>query len=71
MKKLLICIFLLLTACGSGSNPRELFERAEFKVLQGKESQAIALYQEVVDKYPDSRQAPLAKKRLQDLQGTQ
>jgi outer membrane protein assembly factor BamD (BamD/ComL family) len=41
-----------------------------FEVL-GKKEQALKQYQELVEKYPQSDQVPLANQRIQELKSSQ
>lgn len=51
----------------SGDKGKELFETAQFEEKQNNKEHAQKLYQEIVEKYPDSPQAKLAKERLAEL----
>jgi outer membrane protein assembly factor BamD (BamD/ComL family) len=64
---LLVSITLVLSGC-SGNNAEELFETAKLEELQNAREHAIELYQEIIDKYPDSEFAKKAKERLTVLQ---
>ena len=70
MKVRFIVLFLLLAlvlpGC-SGHKAEELFETAKLEELQNAPEHAIKLYQELVDKYPESEYAPKAKERLSAL----
>ena len=65
---LIIMIFLALTvsAC-TGDGAEELFETAGFEELQNSHEHAKQLYQEIIDKYPDSDYARKGKNRLNKL----
>lgn len=65
MKKLLSLIFLCLLSCGPG--PNELYETAEFEMLQTNYPHARQLYQELIDKHPKSEFAAKARQRLQEI----
>lgn len=64
---LILGLALVLVGC-SGNNAEELFETAKLEELQNAREHAIELYQEILDKYPDSEFAPKAKERLAVLQ---
>jgi outer membrane protein assembly factor BamD (BamD/ComL family) len=59
---LLICLTIALSGCSDKAE--ELFETAKLEELQNAPAQAMKLYQEIVDKYPESEYAPKAKERL-------
>lgn len=65
MKKLLCLVFLCLLSCSSG--PSELYETAEFEMLQTNYPHASQLYQEIIDKHPESEYAAKARARLQEI----
>ena len=65
MKKIFCLIFLLLIACGPG--PQELFETAEFELLQTNYPHATQLYQEIIAKHPDSELVEKARARLIEI----
>jgi len=56
---------VLVVACGGGA--KELLDTAEFEELQRNTTHARELYQEIVQKHPDSPEAAKAKARLQAL----
>jgi len=62
----LLCLTLVLSAC-SGNKAEELFETAKLEELQNAPDHARKLYQEIVDKYPESEYAQKAKERLSAL----
>lgn len=64
----LLMIGGVLAACG-GNNAQEIFDTAELEELQNNPEHALSLYQEIVDKYPDSPLSAKAKKRIKALQG--
>ena len=70
MKIRLIVLFLLLAlalpGC-SGQKTKELFDTAKLEELQNAPDHAMKLYQELLDKYPESEYAPKAKERLSAL----
>ena len=65
---LFMSVALTLTAC-SGNNAEELFETAKLEELQNAPDHARELYQEIVDKYPESDYAKKAKERLSAMKG--
>lgn len=65
MKKLLCLVFLCLLSCSPG--PGELYETAEFEMLQTNYPHARQLYQEIIDKHPGSEFAAKARVRLQEI----
>lgn len=69
MKRLFCLIFLFIVSCGQ--SPEQLFETAEFEMLQTNYPHATELYQEILDKHPDSKFAKGARKRLKELQARQ
>jgi len=69
MKRLFCLIFLFIVSCGQ--SPEQLFETAEFEMLQTNYPHATELYQEILDKHPDSKFAERARKRLGELQARQ
>ena len=62
-------MFLFIAACGQ--SPAQLFETAEFEVLQTNYPHATELYQEIIEKHPDSKFAERARKKLKELQARQ
>jgi len=69
MKKILLCISLLLVACGP--SPEELLKTADFEVLQQNYPHATKLYQRIIAQHPESSQAAEAAKRLAELTAQQ
>ncbi|TSK06156.1 MAG: hypothetical protein FPO08_15180 [Geobacter sp.] len=70
MKRLLLVAMLLVAAAGcSGDKSKELYDTAQFEEKQSNREHAKQLYQEIVDKYPDSPVAKQAKERLAALGG--
>ena len=59
---LLVC---LLTACSGG--PAELLDTAQFEERQFNTAHAMELYQELLDRHPNSDQAAVARERLKAL----
>ena len=62
---LLICFAIALSGCSDKAE--ELFETAKLEELQNARDHAIELYQEIVDKYPESEYAQKAKERLSKM----
>lgn len=69
MKKIfyfvLLLLQLILVSCGD--SPKELYETAEFEVLQTNYPHAIKLYQEIIDKHPNSNFAEKSRERLEEI----
>ncbi len=57
---------LMLVACGP--NPKETFELAEFEMLQTNYPHASKLYQEIIEKSPNSDYAATARLRLKEIE---
>lgn len=57
---------LLFLGCSGG--PAELLDTAQFEERQFNTTHAVALYREIVEKHPDSREADLARERLEALE---
>ena len=60
-----VAFAILLAACGGGA--KELLETAQFEELQRNTKHARELYQEILQKHPDSPEAAKAKERLAAL----
>lgn len=69
MKKIIVLFFLLLAACGP--SPKELHETAELELLQANYPHALTLYQEIIEKHPDSEFAENARRRLAEIEAKQ
>jgi len=69
MKRLFCLIFLFITSCGQ--SPEQLFETAEFEMLQTNYPHAAKLYREIVANHPDSKFAENARKRLKEIEARQ
>jgi TolA-binding protein len=67
---LLLSLAIAFSAC-SGNKAEELFETAKLEELQNAPDHAMKLYQEIVDKYPESEYARKAKERLSAMKGGQ
>jgi len=66
--KTILALMLLLSLLGACSNKAaELYETAKFEELQNNREHAAKLYQEIIDRHPDSPQAKDAAKRLGEL----
>ena len=63
---LIITGSLAILAC-SGGNGEGLYETAQFEELQKNPEHARKLYEEVIEKYPDSEYAVKAKARISTL----
>ncbi len=64
----LLSLALALSSC-SGKKAEDLFETAKLEELQNAPDHAMKLYQEIVDKYPESEYAQKATERLSALKG--
>ena len=64
-----LAVFVCLAVLGgcTRSGPEELMETAKFEELQQNVPHARKLYQEIVDRYPDSEEAKVARERLAAL----
>ncbi|UFS70364.1 hypothetical protein LPW11_21160 [Geomonas sp. RF6] len=73
MKRLLLSLFMVLALLGgcSSDKSKELFDTAQFEEKQNNREHARKLYQEIVEKYPDSPLAKQAQERLAALGGKQ
>jgi len=60
-------LLLALSGCGGGG-AQELLDTANLEVVQNNREHAIALYREVLRKYPDTPQAKTAEARLRELE---
>ncbi len=67
-----IFVLMLALAVGfmgcSGNQAEELFETAKLEELQNNPGHAKELYEEIIEKYPQSEYAKKAKERLPALQ---
>ena len=71
MKRFAVAAMMVLglaTGCAADKS-QELFETAQFEEKQNNTDHARKLYQEIVDKYPDSAVAKQAQARLAALGG--
>ena len=73
MKKIfyLVLISLQLTLTSCGDSPNQLFETAEFEMLQTNYPHATQLYQEIIEKDPNSELAAKSRKRLEEIRAKQ
>lgn len=67
MRKLLYLLCLALLLAGCGDKAKDLFETAQFEEKQFNPEHAGQLYQEILNKYPDSPYAAQARARLAEL----
>lgn len=66
--RLVLCAFcLMLLGCSDSSKAKDLFETAAFEENQGNLPHAKQLYQELVNLYPSTKVAEIARARLADL----
>jgi TolA-binding protein len=63
----MIALSLTFSSC-SGRKAAELYETAQFEEKQNNREHAAKLYEEIVQKYPDSEFAQKAKERLSAMQ---
>jgi TolA-binding protein len=59
----------LLSGC-SGDSAEQLFDTAKLEELQDNREHAKKLYQEIIDKYPESDYGKRAEERLSALERT-
>ena len=62
-----LIVFALSVAGCSGKKAQEKYETAQFEELQKNYVHARALYQEIIEKYPESEYAKEASQRLTAL----
>jgi outer membrane protein assembly factor BamD (BamD/ComL family) len=71
LKRLFLLIItsgiLIFSAC-TGNQAQELYKTAEFEELQKNQEHAIQLYEEIIEKHPDSEFAQKARIRLSELE---
>lgn len=69
MRKIVVLGVVLLGLLGgcAADKSQELFETAQFEEKQSNKEHARKLYQEILDKYPDSPVAKQAEARLKTL----
>lgn len=63
----IFCALGLLLLLGCSDKAKDLFETAVFEENQNNVPHAKQLYEELVSRYPSSKEAELAKARLADL----
>lgn len=63
-RALLLAALLAVGAAGCAKSADDLLETARFEELQRNLPHARKLYQEIVDRFPDSYEAEEARKRL-------
>jgi TolA-binding protein len=64
---LLFALAITVSGCAK-DGAKELFETAKLEELQHNTDHALQLYQEIVEKYPNSEYATTAQGRLDALQ---
>lgn len=67
--RLLLCALCLVLVGCSEQKATELFETAAFEENQGNVPHAKQLYEELVNLYPSTKVAEIAKVRLEELNG--
>ncbi|WP_432821667.1 hypothetical protein [Trichloromonas sp.] len=67
MRKFVFACGLALALLGCGDQAKELFDTAQLEERQYNAPHARQLYQQIVDKYPDSPYAAQARERLSEL----
>lgn len=65
--RLVLCVFCLMALGCADQNAKELFETAAFEENQGNVPHAKELYQELVNLYPSTKVAEIARARLVEL----
>ena len=63
---LMVIVATALSGC-SGSGAEQVFDTAKLEELQNNREHATKLYQEIIQKYPESDYAKRAKERLSAL----
>jgi len=63
---LMIIFATVLSGC-SGDAAKQLFDTAKLEELQDNQEHATKLYQEIIQRYPESEYARRAKERLSAL----
>lgn len=58
---------LLVFGCSTDKKATELLDTARFEEKQNNNDHAIKLYNEIIQKHPDSPAAKTAKTRLQEI----
>ena len=65
MKRIFWLLLLLLISCGP--SPEQMFKTAEFELLQTNYLHATKLYEQIIEKYPESELAETSRARLQEI----
>ena len=74
-KSIILCLifisgcFFILSCAGAEQKASELYETAVFEEKQFNKEHAIKLYEDIVNKYPDTETAKKARKALKRLRG--
>jgi Skp family chaperone for outer membrane proteins len=71
MKKILAILFLCLFLIACSDKAADMYELAEFEEIQNNPEHAVQLYEEIIEKYPDSPQAKEAAERLDAIASSQ
>ncbi len=72
LKRLLLAAVLIAALAASACSDRraeELLDTARLEELQNSPDHARSLYQEIIEKYPDSPYAAEARERIEALDG--
>ena len=69
MKKIfyLVLLSLQLTLISCGDSPNQLFDTAELEMIQTNYPNATKLYQEIIEKHPNSDLAAKSRERLDEI----
>ncbi len=59
------CLVIALASCSDGG--KRLYETAQFEEKQNNPEHAAELYEEIIEKYPESEFAAKARERLKDI----
>ena len=65
--RLVLCALCLTLLSCSDQKAKELFETAAFEEAQSNPAHAKQLYQELVNLYPTTKEAEIARSRIADL----
>jgi len=66
---LILLVFFSFSLAGcSGGKAKDLFDTAQLEELQNNTEHARSLYEEIIQKYPDSEFSQKAEQRLSALQ---
>ncbi len=68
MKRLIFiaALVMVLGSCG-GDSPKSMFDTAQLEELQNNPKHAIEIYEEIVNKYPNTEFAKKSKERIEKL----